>query len=848
MSSPVIFVGAYARLVEETERWLANPSGAKAGAKRLVLVPSSEAAARWSESTRWEGEVLAVQDFAKGLLPSGLAAPPRNLSRILEANLPADLRQAIHPQPIPGLHLNAVETILQCRDLGISPEDLGSIQEFWTFLGRFVQSTIPDHIVDGLRVYQYAKRALLTTSLPYHAILVDQAGLMPGASIDFLAALSCRVPMTVTIEPRPGIGYRLACWQQVHPQWVRLAPMLVVNEVMVASVPRQAMAEGALAAMEALNFDGPVDVVNDASGYGEDAFRRLGAGLGPEIAQGRRWQQFYQVSQGQAGRAETIRWLESLGGRLDGDSRRRLWREGRTWRHDLDRIGDQERPLKWARDWGKRANAARSLTELAFLVEEAWDYQFTDPMPWLNEIQSWRALDHDTLQLPPALIRPLLEDLQTTSKPALPERVSGNLHLVASELVAAAPHLLSVHWFGGKSDAIDQEPGAALLPRAARLRWDLERPRERIRRFAFENAASRSHRTLYVVASDEQARFRRLMGPLKFEFFEPITRQFSIPQATSRFAAPEAWYRSHRQSPLWDAWSGQGRTREAEIFASPSRIERYGNCPLAYFYQSILDTGEPDLDEQAIFPTRALIGRWAHATLEMLGDRVALSRLDPRSIRAAVARALDEVLVALSPAATASKVAVEATQDALIGELSQAIYVHRELWQSERHSSREQSMQWGFGGIQWHGRVDRLDEGEGAARLIDYKTGLMKDPNQIQPDNLQLAIYREGVAQRLHVPADQIKAMLIGVSVRNQFRKFLLVRAPDLADVVAGIAVLIQQGRFHPLPLGTDAPCRTCAYRRACPDQIAKEARHKWTHDQTTMRTLWMKDDENDRE
>lgn len=157
-------------------------------------------------------------------------------------------------------------------------------------------------------------------------------------------------------------------------------------------------------------------------------------------------------------------------------------------------------------------------------------------------------------------------------------------------------------------------------------------------------------------------------------------------------------------------------------------------------------------------------------------------------------------------------------------------------------------MQWGFGGIQWHGRVDRLDEGEGAARLIDYKTGLMKDPNQIQPDNLQLAIYREGVAQRLHVPADQIKAMLIGVSVRNQFRKFLLVRAPDLADVVAGIAVLIQQGRFHPLPLGTDAPCRTCAYRRACPDQIAKEARHKWTHDQTTMRTLWMKDDENDRE
>ncbi len=829
MSSPVVMLGSSRALCRAASEWVKET---QRKTPALVLVPSEEAAMRWP----WPENgllVASIDAFAQSLLSSEVISPPLALARILEASLPPELADQIHPEKLPGLHRNAIETMLAWRSRGITPEQLGQVGAPWPALHRFVEAMLPPDMADPLRLYQYATTRVLSTPPPFRAVFAVQAGQMPGAAIDFLRVLASQVSMTVGVEWRLGMSGPLRDWLRSLPGWIRLSSPTEETRITVVLSQREAMAASGLEAMAHLEPEGPWDILDDEPGFGLDLFSRLG-GLSTnfEVSRRERWRRFWRVSQGMASRAETIRWLQEKGVVLPPAARQRLWRQGRTWARQLNDVEAASRHLQAAREFGTRARQERSLTGLAALTE-----------PWLlefdhlarKELAAWRRLDRPGLVAEEDLVFKLFDML-----PRVAQREAQGQRLVTADLVAKAPGERTLLWYGGPSDAISGESLGVLLPVEFRRELGLARPRERLRRIVFERAAERSREVLYVVAHDEAARFLRQRPRFK----DAVTSvRSALPVKSHAFPAPVEWYRSHRDHSLWDAWSGLGYSQKGPLRSSPSQIERYGTCPLAYFYRVILGVGEPDGDEDGVEPSRALQGRWAHGVLEGWVDQAGPAPLTQKRVQQEMAARLKEVMTDLPPSPQASPVMVQAVARSLAAELAEAVFVHRGLW---HEGASERRLTFEFGRVQWSGRIDRVDRSQGRVRVIDYKTGQMKNPNLIGPDNLQLPLYRQGLAQELGIAPEEIEATLVGVSAKNQFRRWDLGTVEHLDQMIKDISERIEGGHFHPLPGGDDAPCRRCAYRRVCPEQVAKEARRKWAMDPTEVKSLWLKKDTHD--
>lgn len=166
MPSPVVMLGSSRALSRAASEWVQET---QLKTPALVLAPSEEAAMRWP----WpENGILvsSIDAFAQSLLPSEVISPPLALARILEASLPPDLADQIHPEKLPGLHRNAIETMLAWRSLGITPEQLGQVGAVWPALNRFVEANLPPDMADPLRLYQYATASVLSTPPPFRAI------------------------------------------------------------------------------------------------------------------------------------------------------------------------------------------------------------------------------------------------------------------------------------------------------------------------------------------------------------------------------------------------------------------------------------------------------------------------------------------------------------------------------------------------------------------------------------------------------------------------------------------------------------------------------------------------------
>jgi hypothetical protein len=508
--------------------------------------------------------------------------------------------------------------------------------------------------------------------------------------------------------------------------------------------------------------------------------------------------------------------------------------------------------VNWAENWGARVSRVHTLHGLADLVEEALTpYSVDDAVR--AEIASWRAIDPSRVAMTETLAETLVLGLsqlprRTANLSPTEQPPSPDWQLVPPLLAAARPSEGMVLWFGGPPDRSMEDTVGILLPPEVRRTWGLFRTQARLTQFVVNQAAYRIPNSLYVVARSELARFKRTLPSIAAVMAETERPQFILGdrRKTTPFSA-ETWYQAHRDGTEWSAFNGLLEPHAEALTATPSDMERYGACPLAYYFRRGLAVGEPNDRDDVAYPSRSLIGQWAHRILDLCSRQLTREGLTaPKHIQATVERLAQEVVKEMPPSSNVSLIAFQTAVDILVGELSQAIYVHRDLWESGVGVHTEQVLEWEFGGVAWHGRVDRYDAHDGQAQLYDYKTGHIDDPTAIRPDNLQLALYREGLAQHLQLPRSNIGASLVGVSMANQFRRRQLGPTPDLEAMVSKLAHYVTQGRFHPLPLASEAPCRSCAYRRVCPDQIGEEARRLWQHDKTDMRAVWMTDDEDD--
>lgn len=243
---------------------------------------------------------------------------------------------------------------------------------------------------------------------------------------------------------------------------------------------------------------------------------------------------------------------------------------------------------------------------------------------------------------------------------------------------------------------------------------------------------------------------------------------------------------------------------------SPSRVESFLSCPLAFRFSSIEKLPDPP----TIATTR---GSLVHRALELLFTRPAPERtpaaLD-RSVDEAIAefRVHDDVLLlGLDPAGT-EQLFAESREIA-------ANYLTMEDPTAVRDIGLELRLEAAVGDLTLRGIIDRLDLNEdGELVVVDYKTGRAPSPGWERSSMSGIHFYAflcESVFGRR--PAE-IRLMYLksGETIRTtpsaQSTRFMQTRT---GAVWKAVATACERDDFRPR---ASRLCGSCAYQRWCPE------------------------------
>lgn len=805
MPRPILVLGSGPDLAANWRRWAEAHPGA------LTLVPRLPVAAalraRDPGQTR-PPRIRMVESWLWAHLPPDVVPPPAGIDAVLAESLPAALKRRL--SPVPGLWPNMLATLWAGRREGLDDRAYRRLGGPWPDLARWLEGSLPARIFDPARVYHYAAQEGLETDAS-EPLAFFQAGLLEGAAFPWMRRLAESRRLILFADPRASSPRLLARLRRLEPDTVRCGrgdrPKATV--LAVESAPGYA-AGAARAVVAEMGGEGPWFVVDDPLGFGRDL---VGARPHPEARTRAAWLRFWRMSQKTATRVEAIDWLSAQKIRIDPASRRTLWRQGRRWKALLAAQGEAEEAIGWAREWGRAFLSAETFAAAADLAEEALGRQHLLTGAWIVRLSGWRALAEGGLRPDPTMLEALATAADPPAEPDLP--------LVSPEVV---PSLAGGTWvYLGADEPSPPPPALALVPPSVARRLGLLRRAE-----VGEGLA----RTLERVAD------RVLYGVGIRSTFRPEAPR--VGWAEGAEPAPPGpiaeWYRAHRSPSEYSAYSGWVAPVMDPLSTSPSGLEQFGRCPLAFFYARVLRVGEPDADETSVSPSATLTGTWIHRALEIGAEQGFRNGDEPAVaiswIQAAIAD--DPPGPEVSPAVMASVV------EGLGQELAEAQWRHPDLFQ-DVHGEVEVRLDFSCRGAELQSRLDRVDAlPDGRLRIVDYKTGRLKDPDDLRPDNLQLALYREGLARNRSLSPGMISAELLGVRAKNGYaRRALSPKAAErLGALVDGIVQRVRAGRFHPIPTGDPAPCRTCAFRLACPDRIQDEARVLGASD-PPYRALW---------
>ncbi|HET9259830.1 MAG TPA: ATP-dependent DNA helicase [Acidimicrobiia bacterium] len=119
-----------------------------------------------------------------------------------------------------------------------------------------------------------------------------------------------------------------------------------------------------------------------------------------------------------------------------------------------------------------------------------------------------------------------------------------------------------------------------------------------------------------------------------------------------------------------------------------------------------------------------------------------------------------------------------------------------------------------IGGVEWVGRVDRLERSSEGLRVVDYKTTTSVPTIEDSSVSIQLAFYAHAVAEahgevvasEMWYPRKPTKSVTT--------RKLAMHRVGEVTEKMAGIATDIKAEKWEPRVSGD---CKNCTFRRSCP-------------------------------
>lgn len=257
--------------------------------------------------------------------------------------------------------------------------------------------------------------------------------------------------------------------------------------------------------------------------------------------------------------------------------------------------------------------------------------------------------------------------------------------------------------------------------------------------------------------------------------------------------------------------------------ATPSRLATFSDCPRRYHLAYV----------QRPAPPRG--PAWAHSTLGA-------------AVHLAIRRWYDEDPVRRTPASAGAHVVSCWQDDGFRDEAQSRRWRERARGWVEAYVTPldpadeplgvERGVATRAAGMALSGRVDRLDDRDGALVVVDYKTSRRAPGPDDARTSQQLALYAAAVQSMFRRPCTRVELhhLPTGTVVSAEHTQESLQRQVDragavAADIVAAEDTLSAGGPVGELfPARPSARCGFCDFRSSCPDgQAYGPAREPWS-------------------
>lgn len=784
--------------------WMARMKAldpARRQASRLV-VPDARLAEALCHYLPEAPPVVVLDRWLDQVLPQHITVAPQGTWEFLSTLVPDSLVSPRDRQT-PGFLLSVAEVVRAGRSagltqVGVSADDRLPWADIWTWFDDQFRLSM----ADTLRVYEYAASSHKVPQESSGITFVYGFSALKEPLVGLLSAWSRRGPVEVwgldglVDEALLAHGDSIIHLQDVHSEGqhiqVRLDPGTDPLDVAIRLLGESHRGKSERIFVESSTF--PILAWARAL---------VRAGLVEESVvlhdrEAALWKLFLQVLQTEARSAVWRRWEEMAG------------------------------PLatvQWVADWRSRLLSIRTWHEMGSLIEEAAHVHQTDwdeVCRWADSVTVWDAVAAPN----PIRVQASLRTLGERSR-----EFSG---------VEVLPLDLAV-WVPASQAVLV----GTLIRRSRRTSFHRDRA---IRSWiGTVDPAWLDRRVLSVWLNDHgitqwlvaDALPREAVG-IPWEVREtPLVEQQSVMagrhESSEQLQRIKSWYLAWRSRAHYSSYTGQVDPQVVSHlepdYLSPSALEDFGRCPLAFLMRRLLHIGESEGESMEVSPL--LAGQWAHRALELMARRRLTLTL--AHVQISVQEAMNQ-----EPApSTVPAFYLTYQEDRLSSELFEALV--RDGWHPNLKTEVELSLSW-----QWlwpmQGRVDRVDWlDDGQMRLVDYKTGRTVNPAPAKPANLQLLLYQHVLSEQYQRP---VSAELYGISQKAQFQHRRLMpeeaerQWPMVTEIAEGMQQRMNQGQYFPVPDAHLQPCRMCAYQLVCPDRVVEYAQMKHA-DHPEYVSLW---------
>jgi RecB family exonuclease len=272
---------------------------------------------------------------------------------------------------------------------------------------------------------------------------------------------------------------------------------------------------------------------------------------------------------------------------------------------------------------------------------------------------------------------------------------------------------------------------------------------------------------------------------------------------------------------------------------SPTQLENFGECPQKFFMKQILgarDLDDPEMEMQINHRDK---GTLDHRILERfyqdikpnaLAEAMAALPIVPGSMIESLERIVDDEFDRFDEKIPPFNPPMRRIERTATKRLLRQ-FIAADLSDLDALSLLPASFEHKFGPfvidvegtpLRVEGKIDRIDEGGGAYRIIDYKSGKgarhVKLGDKIDRGvRLQLALYAMAVASSFHADAARVSGAIKPISGQFKASDFafeLAEKETGLSETLAIFVAAIRRGDFPAFPNEKDSDYNACKY---CP-------------------------------